>query len=67
MNTPDHILRTLRKRRGLDETDTSIDTALDQMEPMDKLRECVAWELGSRHWADRVLYLAKQCEAIDYD
>lgn len=61
MNTPDHIMRTLRKRRGLEETDTSVDESIEKMEPINKLRECVVWELGDRAWADRILYLAKEC------
>ena len=59
--TPEHILQTLRKRRGLEKNDTSLDASLDKMEAMQKLRECVAWELGNGRWADRVLYLSKEC------
>ena len=62
--TPEHILRTLRKRRRLEEEDTSVDDSLENMKPMDKLRECVAWEIGDVRWADRILYLADQCGVV---
>lgn len=59
--TPSYILAKLRQRQGLDSTDVSEDARLNALDPMDKLREVLAWEMGDGRWADQFLTWAKDC------
>lgn len=59
--TPEHILKKLRQREGLEADDRSRDDELNTMPPMSKLRALAAWELGSPDWADQFVTWAKQC------
>ena len=67
MSTPIHILKRLRMRRDLDKNDTSMDQELNDLSPIEKLREIVAWELGDPNWADQILEWAKYCGMTKLD
>lgn len=60
-DTPKHILTKLRQRAGLGSQDSSADAELHAMEPLDKLRNVIAWEIGDPAWADQFLTWAKDC------
>lgn len=49
-NYPEHILRILRERNDLEETDTSRDEEFQNMVPARVLRECLEWE-GIRRYS----------------
>ena len=49
-NYPEHILRVLRERNDLEETDTSRDEEFQNMAPARVLRECLEWE-GIRRYS----------------
>ncbi len=61
MNTPEHILRVIRQRRGLDDNDTSQDSKIDALTPRKKLRALAGWELGDEGWADVFIEWANDC------
>lgn len=42
----------MRKRLGLDECDTSRDSEIEEMQPIDRVRLIAGWVLGSAEWAD---------------
>lgn len=58
---PLHILKRLRQRAELEANDSSKDAELLAQDPMTKLRNVVAWELGHSEWADQFLTWAKEC------
>lgn len=52
-----HTMNALRGRRGLEDDDTSQDKKIMAMSPEEKVREVVAWELGSDGWANQIASL----------
>jgi len=64
---PEHILKRLRQRAGLNATDDSQDSDLVAQPPMQKLRNVIAWELCNPSLADDFLTWAKECgiELVD--
>ena len=61
MNTPGHLLRRIRLRRGLDDNDTSQDKEIDALPPIEKMRALAGWELGDEEWADAFIEWANDC------
>ena len=61
MSTPEYILKKIRQRYDIDESDTSGDADIENMTPLDRFKEVCAWELGDRDWANQVLSWAKDC------
>ena len=61
MDTPEHILKIIRQRIGLNENYTGSDAEIDAMTPINKLRHLVGWELGDEEWADEILRMAEEC------
>jgi hypothetical protein len=64
--TPEYIMKKIRGRMGLEPSDGTSDGEIKNLNPMEKLREAVAWELGHREWADTILMWAKDC-GVDLD
>ena len=58
---PEHIMKRLRGRAGLDENNKSRDERLQQQDPETALRNVVGWELGDASWATIILGWAKDC------
>jgi hypothetical protein len=58
---PTYILRAIRQRLGLDESDDIMDARIEANSPMQRLRDVAAWELGDPVWADRFVTWAKDC------
>ena len=46
------MLTALRGRRGLNEMDTSADSEIKKMTPVEAVRETAAWEMGDPSWAN---------------
>ena len=49
---PGYMIAALRGRLGLESDDGSQDHCIEDMTPEDVVRECIAWDLGDRGWAD---------------
>lgn len=45
-------VEAIRQRLGLDENDTSRDSYILEMSPMERVRLIVGWYHGSEYWAD---------------
>lgn len=52
MPIPEYLMKPLRERLGLAETDISRDDEINSRRPIDNLRELSAWEFGDPSWAD---------------
>jgi hypothetical protein len=46
------FLKEMRKRLGIEQNDTSLDSEIMQMSPIDRVRLIAGWELGDPQWAD---------------
>jgi len=46
------MMECLRGRRNLAEDDTSQDAQIEAMSPVEIVKECGAWRLGYRDWAN---------------
>ena len=57
----------LRGRRNLDENDTSQDAAIQAMNPVEIVKECGAWRLGDRYWANIFAYWMEAAGANPHD
>lgn len=53
-NYPEHIMKTLRQRIGLEEDDKSQDAELQMLTPQEALSECLEWE-GIRGYTSWIL------------
>lgn len=53
---PEHTLRIIRQRIGLEEYDKSRDDYIQNRPKFDNVRSLVGWELGTEAWADQFLY-----------
>lgn len=49
--------RDLRERLGVGPDDSSVDAVIDEMTPMDVVREYAAWHLGDGGWAETFVSL----------
>jgi len=58
---PNYVMKALRGRRGLDESDKSQDDAINQYTPDRAFRELCAWELGDTSWGSTLLGWVKDC------
>lgn len=58
---PEHLMKPLRERLGLEENDTSRDDEINSRLPIDNLRELSAWEFGDPSWAD---WFAQRMESL---
>ena len=61
MEIPEHYLKDLRKRLGLDENDSSKDELIKEREPFFNLKELCGWYLGDSSW---VIEFKEWCEAV---
>ena len=52
LELPGYMIGALRGRLGLESDDGSQDHCIAAMTPEDVVRECIAWDLGDREWAD---------------
>jgi hypothetical protein len=51
MKIPEHMMKMLRGRYGLESDDTSKDRHIREMSPEQIVRECAGWKLGDPYWA----------------
>ena len=51
MPIPEHLMKPLRERLGLDENDTSRDGIINNRPAITNLEELCAWEFGDPSWA----------------
>ena len=48
------MMGMLRQRFGLGEGDSSKDTEILKLTPVEVVQECTAWQLGDPGWADQI-------------
>jgi hypothetical protein len=58
---PEHLMKVLRERLGLENDDASKDYLITSRRHIDNLRELSAWEFGDPSWAD---WFAKKMEEL---
>ena len=58
---PEHIMRDLRNRIGLEPDDESKDDIINNYTSRKAFEESIAWWLGDWEWADTIMMLAKDC------
>lgn len=63
---PDHIMKTLRQRLGLDEDDTSRDDFINIYSPSEAFEEMLNWE-GILGYAGTIKYWIESIYGIDID
>jgi hypothetical protein len=61
------MMECLRGRRDLDEDDTSQDSEIEAMSPVEIVKECAAWRLGDRSWANIFAHWMKAAGAKPND
>lgn len=61
---PNHIMKMLRMRRDLDDTDTSEDDVINNMTGRYAFAEVCAWELGTRTWSDEIISWMSDCGLV---
>lgn len=67
MAYPEHILRYLRQRQGLEETDTSMDDSLNDMTPKKAFREVLEWHGMIGGWDSLIVGWVKDIYRVNLE
>ena len=67
MAYPEHILRYLRQRRGLEEPDTRMDDRLNTMPPKKAFREVLEWHGMIGGWDSLIIGWVKDIYGVDLE
>lgn len=59
--TPEYIMEAMRRRTGLNASDTSEDEKLLALSPREKLYKVCGWYFGDPSWVDNFLRWANDC------